>query len=498
MSESINNKSDHPCDMSANGLKSSPQLRFKRCVKHRSTSVSEHNGYKQTTESYKKEESSFNLVPDKPLNSNLFNLASVPCEEGGKNGTSPIMEPNLTNEGTGTVNSRVRIRSRRSYSISMTDPVSRTTFESMPFSPATEFLARFAHSPNVDSTELRISRAGSLERLIEETIEVDTIETPKKKIKLILGRCLGKGQFGECREATLATIDLRSKVFTSHSQFKEQTKFAAKLYRLQGDSKVDDGVEKIYRHELSIWRRFDHPNILPILAFSDYNPTCFVIVTPLAAKGDLLQYMNKNGPFSGHCSNTRRIFSQIAAALQYMHDTHDVAHRDVKLENIFLDDDLNAYVGDFGLAESYNEQGKLESPHIINGTIVPAHTSREYRCEVDYCKGSLWYLAPEDIESTDNLYDQLGYREARKRGDVWALGVLLYAMVTGSLPFSDDLVPRLQRTIVEGIYPPLDQAKYPSELISIISRLLVRDVFTREPLSEILATNTWLRTPPPS
>ena len=98
----------------------------------------------------------------------------------------------------------------------------------------------------------------------------------------------------------------------------------------------------------------------------------------------------------------RKIFKQVYSAISYLHE-HSIAHRDIKSENILLDRNYNAKLIDFGLAVQYTKGEKLWG----------------------YC-GSPSYLAPEMI-------NRKGYDP--EMVDVWCLGVTLYVMITGSLPF---------------------------------------------------------------
>jgi serine/threonine protein kinase len=75
--------------------------------------------------------------------------------------------------------------------------------------------------------------------------------------------------------------------------------------------------------------------------------------------------------------------------------------------------------------------------------------------------------------------------------DVWALGIVLYAMITGGLPFTDDFLPRLQQTICRGDYPPLDEDT-DEDLADLIERLLTVDRDSRPLVKQVLA-HPWLK-----
>lgn len=123
-------------------------------------------------------------------------------------------------------------------------------------------------------------------------------------------------------------------------------------------------------------------------------------------------------------TEARRIFQQLIAALSYCHD-QGIAHRDVKLENILIDQDLNVKVTDFGFSEKIFQGRQFTRP----------------------C-GSPNYAAPELLSS------KVEYRG--EPVDVWAAGICLYAMLAGELPFDADDVASLFQAIKAGSYQSLD------------------------------------------
>lgn len=104
-------------------------------------------------------------------------------------------------------------------------------------------------------------------------------------------------------------------------------------------------------------------------------------------------------------NEARRIFQQIISAIEYSH-LHKMVHRDLKPENLLLDKDYNIKLIDFGLANSTKDS-------------VPLSTA---------C-GSPNYAAPEVIS---------GQSYSGQEVDIWSCGVILYAMICGTLPFDDE------------------------------------------------------------
>ena len=112
----------------------------------------------------------------------------------------------------------------------------------------------------------------------------------------------------------------------------------------------------------------------------------------------------------------RRYFVQIAQGLEYMH-VQSIIHRDIKLENVLFDDEKNAKLIDFG----FSVQCKDKKLKVFCGT--PS------------------YMAPEIVKRTE-------YRG--KPIDIWSLGVVLYAMMSGCFPFSAKTYPDLYKKIIKG------------------------------------------------
>ncbi|CAG8628352.1 1163_t:CDS:1, partial [Acaulospora colombiana] len=157
----------------------------------------------------------------------------------------------------------------------------------------------------------------------------------------------------------------------------------------------------------------------------------------------------------------RNIFLEITEAVRYLHNDMRLVHKDIKLDNILLDKEQTWKLCDFGLTEFQNDAngfGDLSSSDDIAG-------------------GSLAYCPPEQIRSKAPLKDP--------SVDVWSLGVVLYAMVTGQLPFMDDFEPRLQHKIINGRYDetPLYDVGASDEL-----RDLLKGMFRTKPVDRLNIT----------
>lgn len=123
-------------------------------------------------------------------------------------------------------------------------------------------------------------------------------------------------------------------------------------------------------------------------------------------------------------NDARKYFLQLISALKYLH-SKDIAHRDLKLENLLLDAELGLKLSDFGFARNVSMEMSPMNEACLSNT---------------FC-GSAAYASPEILKHLP--YDP-------KRSDIWATGVILYAMVYGRLPFNDTSLPLLLKSLKNG------------------------------------------------
>jgi serine/threonine protein kinase len=154
-----------------------------------------------------------------------------------------------------------------------------------------------------------------------------------------------------------------------------------------------------FEREAQVLRGMDHPNVVPILDYGEVDGLTFIVMPFLDVGG--LNNRLKQSPIT--VEDGAHIIGQVASALQYAHD-QGVIHRDVKPSNILIDSKFNAWLSDFGFAHVRDATLSLTGSALIG---TPA------------------YMAPEIVrgEPVTPLSDQ------------YALGVVLYQICTGSLPF---------------------------------------------------------------
>lgn len=170
---------------------------------------------------------------------------------------------------------------------------------------------------------------------------------------------------------------------------------------------------------------------------------------------ELYNYLLRNGPISSE--KVQKIFTQLVGAVAYVHNKSCV-HRDLKLENILLDKNENVKLCDFGFTREY--EGKLSYLQTFCGTVC--------------------YSAPEMLK---------GEKYAGEKVDVWSLGIILFALLTGELPFDDDddMITKHKILGSEPAYPDL----IPPDAKSLIVQLLSKRPLHRPTLADIL-TNPFL------
>ncbi len=179
-----------------------------------------------------------------------------------------------------------------------------------------------------------------------------------------------------------------------------------------------DYIER-FRREAEAIMTLHHAHILPALDYGEHEHWHYLVM-PYIAHGTLREQLAR-GPLT--LEDTGILLEQIASALNYAHE-QGIIHRDIKPSNILMRDDHYAYLADFGLAKS------LEGGNTIT--------------QIGLLLGTPEYMAPE-----------LAQGPATISSDLYALGILLYQMVTGQLPFSGETpIACYLRQIQELPMPP--------------------------------------------
>jgi 5'-AMP-activated protein kinase catalytic alpha subunit len=246
----------------------------------------------------------------------------------------------------------------------------------------------------------------------------------------ILGETLGTGSFGKVKKA--------------YHQLTRHT-VAIKIVN-RTKIKQLDVVGKI-RREIQNLRLFRHPHIIKLYQVIS-TPTDIFMVMEFVSGGELFDYIVKKGKLTE--AEARPFFQQIISGVDYCH-RHMVVHRDLKPENLLLDHASHVKIADFGLSNIMKDGELLKTS----------------------C-GSPNYAAPEVVSG--ELY-------AGQEVDIWSCGVILYALLTGTLPFDDDNVQILFKKIRSGIFPIPDYLN-PS-VVDLLQKMLTVDPVRRATVKEI-------------
>lgn len=216
----------------------------------------------------------------------------------------------------------------------------------------------------------------------------------------------------------------------------------------------EDGEQKDrIQREANFMKNINHPLIA---AFFDQieSEEYFYIIEEFCPNGSVLDLINSYGPL---CETlARKIFTELLIAVHYLHEECNIIHRDIKVENILFDHNGNVKLIDFGLS--------CKPDDVVN---------------VKKNCGSPNYASPETVMGGDFTF----------KCDIWSLGVVLYVMVSGSLPFVDNTMAKLAQKIVYG---EVDFPCFLSEsLIDLLKRMLTKKSSDRIKISEIFR-HPWL------
>lgn len=193
---------------------------------------------------------------------------------------------------------------------------------------------------------------------------------------------------------------------------------------------------KFLPRELSIVQHLLHPHIVSVYSILEMGPfiCCFMDFCP---HGDLLDRIRYRGALTD--TKTQLYFSQIASAVQYLH-SKEISHRDIKCENILIKSQFCVKLTDFGFARRLSD-----APNKC--------------CLSETFCGSAAYAAPEVLKGIP--YDPKSY-------DMWALGCVLFIMVTGTMPFDDQNIPATIRKQEHHIITYPEDADVQESVNSII------------------------------
>ncbi|GAB5592866.1 hypothetical protein Unana1_07766 [Umbelopsis nana] len=239
----------------------------------------------------------------------------------------------------------------------------------------------------------------------------------------VLGKTIGHGGFSTVREGF---------------RISDGKKVAIKVTNktVEVDERENHRVQMRLEREITIWKSLEHPNIVQYLDALETDYATYV-VSEYCPNGTLLDLLIRaNASHTLTEDMARPLIIQLCSALTYLHEKVKVCHKDLKLENILFDELGNLKLCDFGLSEYQNPTHANQSPSSPFAELDQENDST--------AGGSLAYTAPEQLCQNHPI--------RCSSSDIWSLGVCLYTLIAGRLPFVDEYKPRMEQQIRNGQY----------------------------------------------
>nr|XP_057934977.1 serine/threonine-protein kinase SIK3 homolog isoform X4 [Doryrhamphus excisus] len=281
------------------------------------------------------------------------------------------------------------------------------------------------------------SRPSAAAGCITNPVQTSTTRPPPARVgHYEIERTIGKGNF--------AVVKLATHIYT-------KAKVAIKIVdKTQLD---DENLKKIFR-EVQIMKLLKHPHIIRLYQVMETERMIY-LVTEYASGGEIFDHLVAHGRMAE--KDARKKFKQIVAAVHFCH-CRNIVHRDLKAENLLLDHNLNIKIADFGFSNLFSRGQLLKT----------------------WC-GSPPYAAPELFEGKE--YDG-------PKVDIWSLGVVLYVLVCGALPFDGSTLQNLRARVLSGKF------RIPF-FMSTDCEYLIRHMLVLEPSRRLsmeqICKNKWMR-----
>ncbi|XP_052037670.1 sperm motility kinase X-like [Apodemus sylvaticus] len=212
-------------------------------------------------------------------------------------------------------------------------------------------------------------------------------------------------------------------------------------------------IDFLVKSEIDIMKRLHHRNIIQLFQVIERRYKTYLVME-YASRGTLRKHISKCGRLDEE--EARSIFRELSLAVHYIH-SQNIAHRDIKAENILLDREGHVKLIDFGLSK------RLAAGEKCKG----------------FC-GTVQYCAPEVLDKKE--YNVLAT-------DIWSMGIVLYYLVVGHLPFTETVLSELKYEILyRSCWIPYHLSP---EIQDLLKGLMTKDPTMRPSINEIL-THPWL------
>lgn len=242
----------------------------------------------------------------------------------------------------------------------------------------------------------------------------------------------------------------------------------------------DPGRRQRFHREAQAGSRINHPNIVTIHEIGQLDDLCFIVSE--LVDGDTLEARLAAGPLA--CDEIVAIAIQLADALIAAHG-HGVVHRDLKPSNLMITPRGHLKVLDLGLAKLIDGRGAgpidsaAESRHGSTGSAHPGEwpsAERSHQTLAGAILGTAPYMSPEQSRGED----------VDPRSDLFSVGVVLYQLATGALPFTGASLSDVIHALRHGEPPAIARRDVPAALACIIARCLAKQADARYPSAAAL------------